>query len=112
MADDTIPQNDPRKLTDDEIAARACDWSDYRKDYGISSDPAVSTREHKAFKYGWQVAHVTRRTPEVGGDTTEPPRYTMTEALTLIADKLEEQGIYSAVAYIRDNLAALTPKEG
>ncbi|WP_104128022.1 hypothetical protein [Cryobacterium sp. Y57] len=34
------------------------------------------------------------------------PRYTMREAGLLIADKLEEQGIYSGAGYLRDNLGA------
>lgn len=38
----------------DENLAMACDWSDFRKDYGVSSDPEVSSREHRAFKAGWK----------------------------------------------------------
>lgn len=39
---------------DDELLAAACDWTDYRKDYGVSSDPAIFQREHQAFLAGWQ----------------------------------------------------------
>lgn len=39
------------------------------------------------------------------------PRYTMREAGLLIADKLEQQGIYSGAAYLRDNLLTLPADE-
>jgi hypothetical protein len=41
--------------------------------------------------------------------TTDEPRYTMREAGLLIADKLEEQGIYSGAGYLRDNLTVVQP---
>ena len=58
MADDTIPQDDPRPLTEDERVALACDWSDYRKDYGVNGDERIRMLEHRAFKHAWQVARV------------------------------------------------------
>lgn len=66
MADDTIPQDDPRTLTEDERVERACDWSDYRKDYGISADPAISRLEHRAFNHAWQVAYTSKRPTPTG----------------------------------------------
>lgn len=39
---------------DDEKLVAACDWSDFRKDYGVSSDPELMQREHRAFLAGWQ----------------------------------------------------------
>lgn len=44
-------------LTDDERTRAACDWSDYRKDYGVSADPAVRALEHAAFISGWTARH-------------------------------------------------------
>lgn len=38
--------------SDDRLDA-ACDWSDFRKDYGVSPDPKVSDREYLAFQAGW-----------------------------------------------------------
>lgn len=38
---------------------RACAWSDYRKDYGVSADDAVRGLEHEAFKAGWDAAKGT-----------------------------------------------------
>lgn len=43
------------ELTEDQIQ-RACAWSDYRKEYGVSSDDAVRDKEHKAFTAGWDAA--------------------------------------------------------
>lgn len=42
-------------MTEDE-EQMACAWSDYRRDYGVSSNPEVATLEHKAFKAGWKAA--------------------------------------------------------
>lgn len=39
---------------EDEHLAVACDWSDYRRDYGVSPDPEVMRREHRAFTAGWK----------------------------------------------------------
>lgn len=49
---DILPDRTTR-LTEDESNDLACDWSDYRKDYGISPDPHISSKEHLAFKAGW-----------------------------------------------------------
>lgn len=57
MADDTIPQDDPRTLTEDEKLESACDWSDYRKDYGVSADDKIRASEYQVFCYAWQVAY-------------------------------------------------------
>jgi hypothetical protein len=42
-------------MTEDEIE-RACAWSDYRRDYGVSPDPVILRHEHEAFKAGWDAA--------------------------------------------------------
>lgn len=60
MADDTIPQDDPRPLTEDEKYERFADWSDYRKDYGVSADEGIRNAEFKAFCHAWHVEHVRR----------------------------------------------------
>lgn len=49
---DILPDR-TKRLTEDESNDLACDWSDYRKDYGISPDPHISSMEHLAFKAGW-----------------------------------------------------------
>lgn len=48
-------------MTEEEIAI-ACNWSDYRKNYGVSS--AAMAEAHKAFKAGWAAATGTL---DVGG---------------------------------------------
>jgi hypothetical protein len=32
----------------------ACDWSDYRKDFGVSTDPHIRAAERRAFEAGWK----------------------------------------------------------
>lgn len=59
MADDTVPQDDPRALTDEERLMLASDWSDYRKDYGVSADDKTRQREHQLFKAGWHRGRVS-----------------------------------------------------
>lgn len=63
MADDLVPQDDPKPIADDETIIAACDWSDYRKDYGVSADPNVLAREHHIFLTGWRAGrdHGARR---------------------------------------------------
>lgn len=39
---------------DDEAFEMACAWSDYRKDYGVSSDDKVRSKEYAAFTEGWK----------------------------------------------------------
>lgn len=51
-------------MDDDETAAIACAWSDYRKDYGTSTDPRVIAAAHQAFVAGWKAA---RGTADTGG---------------------------------------------
>jgi hypothetical protein len=48
------PKPEPVVVRDPELDEIACAWSDYRKDYGIGSDPLVTA--HKAFKAGWIAA--------------------------------------------------------
>ncbi|WP_280245556.1 hypothetical protein [Nocardia abscessus] len=43
---------DPEMTEDDLIA---CEWSDYRKEYGVSEH--ALTEAHKAFRAGWKAAH-------------------------------------------------------
>lgn len=43
------------ELSEDHIE-RACAWSDYRTDYGVSADAGVRSREFEAFKAGWDAA--------------------------------------------------------
>lgn len=57
MADDLVPQDDPKPLTDETAILAACDWSDYRKDYGVSSDPNVLAKEHQIFLAGWRAGY-------------------------------------------------------
>lgn len=40
-------------MTEDEMD-RACEWSDYRKSYGVSTEHM--TAAHEAFKAGWDAA--------------------------------------------------------
>lgn len=48
-------------MTEEEIAI-ACDWADYRKEYGVSSEAMAEA--HNAFKAGWAAA---KGTLDVGG---------------------------------------------
>lgn len=54
MADDLVPQDDPQPITEDEKWIAASDWSDYRKDYGVSADPKVLAEQHQIFLAGWR----------------------------------------------------------
>lgn len=57
MADDAVPQDDPTPLAGDETIIAACDWSDYRKDYGVSAGPKVLSKEHQIFLAGWRAGN-------------------------------------------------------
>ncbi len=48
-------------LIDEERLMRACDWSDYRKAYGVSADPAELKREHILFCAGWDSGRRSER---------------------------------------------------
>lgn len=61
MADDLVPQSDPKALDEDTTVLAASDWSDYRKDYGVSADPETLKREHQLFLAGWRAGY--DRTP-------------------------------------------------
>lgn len=61
MAGDILPDTS-RSLTDDERERLACDWSDYRSDYGVSADENVRRHEYAAFAAGWKA-----RNNEPGG---------------------------------------------
>lgn len=39
--------------TEDERVDLACDWSDFRADYGVSADPRIMAIEYRAFSAGW-----------------------------------------------------------
>jgi hypothetical protein len=53
----------PAVLTPEEVAMRASDWSDFRRDYG-SHDDATRSREYAAFCAGWDARHTsTHLTP-------------------------------------------------
>ncbi len=52
-ADDTVPQGDPKPLTEEEREQAAMDWAEYRKVYGANGAPAVLRAEHRAFLAGW-----------------------------------------------------------
>lgn len=41
-------------LTRDELDLLACDWSDYRKDYGEDPYPKRNKRDHMLFSAGWK----------------------------------------------------------
>ncbi|UDL16284.1 hypothetical protein SEA_KOZIE_88 [Microbacterium phage Kozie] len=58
-----MPEDIPEpaaRLTDEEVAWRASDWSDFRRDYG-SHDDAVRSREFSAFCAGWDARHLSPR---------------------------------------------------
>ena len=59
-----IPDERDRALTFDERMAVACEWSDYRKDYGVSAEGM--TTAHLAFVAGWRARHLHGYTPESG----------------------------------------------
>jgi hypothetical protein len=40
--------------TEAERVEQACDWSDFRSDYGVSADPLALEREYRAFTAGWR----------------------------------------------------------
>lgn len=48
-----IPDPRDRRLTNDENAAIACDWSDHRKAYGSDPDPEKHGRDFRLFCAGW-----------------------------------------------------------
>ncbi|MFF4026937.1 hypothetical protein ACFYY5_29215 [Nocardia elegans] len=50
-----MSSNEPAWKPDEDTKIRqACEWSDYRKSYGIASDPTIAA--HKAFLAGWEAA--------------------------------------------------------
>lgn len=51
-------------MTEDEIA-RASAWSDYCKEYGVSTDERIRAMEYIAFKAGWAAAKGTLDIGEV-----------------------------------------------
>lgn len=53
---DTVLAALPAPPVVDEAVEAACAWSDYRKDYGVSSEKHVRVLEHKAFLAGRQSA--------------------------------------------------------
>ncbi|WQY99798.1 hypothetical protein [Microbacterium phage MO526] len=58
-----MPEDIPEpaaRLTDEEVAWRASDWSDFRRDYA-SHDEAVRSREYAAFCAGWDARHLSPR---------------------------------------------------
>lgn len=54
-----LPTED-RPLTEDERWARAADWSDYRKAYGVSADPKELRHEYALFCAGWNAGRRSR----------------------------------------------------
>lgn len=59
---DALPAD--RALNRDELDAVACEWSDYRKDYGQDPDPDVNRKMHHAFGEGWGSRHLHGYTPD------------------------------------------------
>lgn len=57
MADDLVPQSDPKPLDEETTVLAACDWSDYRKDYGVSADPDELAWAHRLFISGWRAGY-------------------------------------------------------
>lgn len=47
-----IRRSDRISAHSNDVAELACEWSDYRKDYGTRN----VYREHEAFKAGWEAA--------------------------------------------------------
>lgn len=91
MADDTIPQDDPRALTEGEQYECAADWSDYRKDYGVSYDDAIRKQEFAAFRHAWRVEH-TRRVPVPPELPAEKAR--IADRLRMLANEHGQQSVY------------------
>jgi hypothetical protein len=52
MTDDCLPDHTTPLTTVEKLDA-ACDWSDFRKDYGVSAAPETLRQEHRAFIAGW-----------------------------------------------------------
>lgn len=64
-----IPDGRDRKLTNDENAAVACEWSDYRRDYLGGERYGNELRgKHLAFEAGWAARHRHGYTPQSEGD--------------------------------------------
>lgn len=49
--------------TEDDVLA-ACAWSDFRKEYGVSTDDETRKAEHRAFLAGWGAG---KGTLDIGG---------------------------------------------
>lgn len=60
LGDKTMPEDIPddrdRALTPDERIEVACEWSDYRKNYGVTAEGM--TTAHRAFVAGWRARHL------------------------------------------------------
>lgn len=51
---DALPDN-TAPLSREQLDELACDWSDYRKDYG--ADPKRNAEDHGLYKLAWQAGH-------------------------------------------------------
>lgn len=71
-------------LTDDERRAAACDWSDFRNDYGVSADAHVLKAEHRAFIAGWAVHRNLKESPMPDQKNTAPAWVTTTLTAVVI----------------------------
>ena len=89
---DCLPSTD-RPLTEDEKVRVACDWSDYRKDYGVSADEYIRKVEHKAFVAGWTARHRERPDAPVvaGAAVTREQRDEAIRAATREVSKQAQQ---------------------
>jgi hypothetical protein len=59
-----IPEPADRRLTNDENAAIACEWSDYRRDYLGGVTPKQLRDAHRHFEAGWAYRHLHGYTPQ------------------------------------------------
>lgn len=66
VSGDALPDTS-RPLTDDERERLACDWSDYRGDYGIAS---FTTREGRVAYYGFVAGWTARNAVTYAGEHT------------------------------------------
>lgn len=101
----------PARLTEDEIAERACAWSDYRKDYGVSPDPAEARREWSLFCAGWDARHLSPMLTPAQRDTIDRVRQ-MIEANSHVTASITE-ALYTDAAdrADADALARMTPAQ-
>lgn len=100
----------PARLTDDEVAWRASDWSDFRRDYGATDD-AIRKREYLAFCAGWDARHLSPTLTAAQQAAIDRVRQ-MIEASSHVQASITEALYTDAVERADDEaLARLTPDQ-